>query len=1554
MTNGKPILTAALAGTLACLASAGDWPAYRHDVQRSAVTADRLALPLAPAWIYTCDQPPAPAWPDPPGMINWMDFDYAPAIVIAEGILCFGSSADDSVRALDARTGTERWRFTAGGPVRFAPQIVKGKVYFGSDDGWVYCLDAATGQPAWTFRVAMGPERMIVNHRMISRWPARSGVLVADGVVYCVGGMVNTEGVAIFALRADTGAVIWCNDTCNYSHVAFQDFLALDQVNAGHQGEMSFSGSTPQGPLALGGKRLVIPNGHVFPTILDRQTGRLVAWDPYAFRKSAGGTWTTVDGDNLHLFTQVKGSLSIIGYSLINGAMGPWYKKDRFPQFSIAPPQPRFPSRLHADGTVRAIVHNGRSYVRLACGIALADDVLLTGHDGAVVAARAGTETSPALWRGEVSGEARDIAVADGRLYVSTSRGVIHCFGANRGGEPSAISNQLSVGQAVSRTTDPRSPIADALRSAGMDRGFALVLGDTDGRVSSTLAEQTRLHVICALPDSAVEAVRAKLIDTTLLYGTRVSVQAVDRVDNLPFPQWFANAVIVAGPVPGLAAKELYRVLRPCGGILLTPGLKAAEAEALVSECEGYDAASHARPMPVAGKPASTVDTPPLEGVSGRGPLLGGVPGGRGGLPLFMRGKLAGAMDWDTKDLTVDQQVRWPLRVQWIGGPSSRQIRNFAQGAAGPTIGGGRYAIKSERGLTCVDSYNGAVLWSRPIPQSGASMRMVDGLIYMATETNAFEKGDFGRTLQLNDEFVYLRLGKAFLKGGEASIKLDARTGEQMAFYGPFNPPTPVSLQTPQTWVLAVDATHSGTVTMELAARGLTLTLATSDPVVTPVDTWDLCFDFRPPASRYGLYERGAFHFVVTVAQTNAAPRGRPGSGPEHPRIEVSGHVEAGGTRTLVVLPWADLERLAGSKPASFAFSATLNSRDGGREEPIVRRHLFGDWTADTINNGWASVALDAKAHTDLLTAPAVVAGPLPALKEPAGAARAGKAMDGSVSGAPRIHPLTGELEPKIYRAATMCGASYFASTLISGRAGVCDFSDDSGMRFVGGVKSRCTSPQVIANGLITISEETGHCTCNYPFRSTLALAPVADRQNEDWAIYHDREADTRVRQAFINLGAPGDRRDADGHLWLGFPRPPVTGLNYSISATSTVAAATAKGVWMRFQPSVFQVPLQVETFDGPDSYRPEEDTKVDRGSQVEWVPNRRQTPFGPLRISADRVAIAGTDRPWIYASQYQGIRKATLKMDFIRPLAAVACAAAPQPDGRLDEPAWSGAPTVELPFTKTVIFLRQDEVGLYVAARRPQVIDRLGQVSAWAAATTGENADVWKDDSFEVFLGDPGRVVHFGVSASGARYDARAVGTNTEDRAWDGSWRSAAAGDTNGLTFELAIPWKTVADAGLRKDSLGLNVQMNQMDVSGEELKYRGGHGRSFENRETSGEAFFHLGYRGRARCEQFAPLGMGGAAPAVPVRLFTVRLHFAELDDVSAGHRVFAVKLQGQQVLNDFDVVRDAGGPRRALVKEFKGIKAAELLVVEFVPRTPPASGSAPILSALELQEE
>ena len=112
-----------------------------------------------------------------------MSFDYAFQPVVAGGMVYFGSSSDHQVHALDLATGEHKWRFFTDGPVRFAPAVWQGKLYIASDDGCVYCLSAADGKLLWRF--GAGPdERIMGNEQMISRWPLRNGLLVADGSVY--------------------------------------------------------------------------------------------------------------------------------------------------------------------------------------------------------------------------------------------------------------------------------------------------------------------------------------------------------------------------------------------------------------------------------------------------------------------------------------------------------------------------------------------------------------------------------------------------------------------------------------------------------------------------------------------------------------------------------------------------------------------------------------------------------------------------------------------------------------------------------------------------------------------------------------------------------------------------------------------------------------------------------------------------------------------------------------------------------------------------------------------------------------------------------------------------------------------------------------------------------------------------------------------------------------------------------------------------------------------------------------------------------------------------
>jgi outer membrane protein assembly factor BamB len=80
-----------------------------------------------------------------------------------------------------------------------------------------------------------------------------------------------------------------------------------------------------------------------------------------------------------------------------------------------------------------------------------------------------------------------------------------------------------------------------------------------------------------------------------------------------------------------------------------------------------------------------------------------------------------------------------------------------------------------------------------------------------------------------------------------------------------------------------------------------------------------------------------------------------------------------------------------------------------------------------------------------------------------------------------------------------------------------------------------------------------------------------------------------------------------------------------------------------------------------------------------------------------------------------------------------------------------------------------------------------------------------------------------------------------------------------------------------------------------------------------------------------------------------YTIILHFAELEAKLPGERVFDVSLQGQRILPDFDIVKEAGQPNTSVVKIFKGIPVKRKLHLEFQPAAT-APDSQPIICGVE----
>ena len=256
------------------------WPTYRHDGARSGITTDTLASDLHLKWIYTTVHAPKPAWYQPSEELARMQDDNAYYVTAADGIAYFGCSVDNKVYALDILEGEEKWTFFTQGPVRFAPTIYKGNLYFGSDDGYVYCLKAKNGKLNWKFRAGPNNKRLLGNERMISLWPVRTSVLVDNGIVYFGAGIFPYEGLYVCALDAGNGNIIWKNDTMG------------DRTY-----ELKYSGISPHGYLIASDSILYVPSGRSMPAAFSKTNGEFLYY--LTPQGKSGGTWGLVSDNTL-------------------------------------------------------------------------------------------------------------------------------------------------------------------------------------------------------------------------------------------------------------------------------------------------------------------------------------------------------------------------------------------------------------------------------------------------------------------------------------------------------------------------------------------------------------------------------------------------------------------------------------------------------------------------------------------------------------------------------------------------------------------------------------------------------------------------------------------------------------------------------------------------------------------------------------------------------------------------------------------------------------------------------------------------------------------------------------------------------------------------------------------------------------------------------------------------------------------------------------------------------------------------------------------------------
>jgi outer membrane protein assembly factor BamB len=151
-------------------------------------------------------------------------YDCIPAI---DNGTVYDAGFDKQLVAIDANTGQKLWNFTAGDYFRIAgPTYFNGKVYVRNDDGYFYCVNAATGKMVWRNFIwptgnpaavngtiyisgpyglyALDPDDGSTKWFLSSDFSSGQSPMVVNGVLY-----IAFNSHRIYAINASTGTVIW-------------------------------------------------------------------------------------------------------------------------------------------------------------------------------------------------------------------------------------------------------------------------------------------------------------------------------------------------------------------------------------------------------------------------------------------------------------------------------------------------------------------------------------------------------------------------------------------------------------------------------------------------------------------------------------------------------------------------------------------------------------------------------------------------------------------------------------------------------------------------------------------------------------------------------------------------------------------------------------------------------------------------------------------------------------------------------------------------------------------------------------------------------------------------------------------------------------------------------------------------------------------------------------------------------------------------------------------------------------------------------------------------
>ncbi len=1109
------------------VSASDDWPMWRSDAQRSAATTNKLADSLQPLWQREYSQR-QPAWDDPLNL-DLMTYDRIFEPIVLDGRMFVGFNDRDKLMALDANTGSELWSFITEAPVRLPPVGWQKRVYFCSDDGYLYCVNAEDGALLWKFSGAPNAQHVIGNRRLTSAWPARGGPVVRDGQVYFAASIWPFMGTFIYALDAETGKVEWLNDSTG-AHYIKQPHSAP-----------SFAGVAPQGALVATENELIVPGGRSVPAVFDRATGNLRYFELNAGGKGSGGSFVAAADDFFFVHTREKGTRS---FNITTGLKTAFMPNEPVLADGIIYSAELVEERpmIRAYGTDEQlkweIAADGRG------DLILAGDKLIAAGSDCITAVRLPTGDQPAeiVFQLPCAERIERLLVAAGKLFAVTLDGKLLAFGdsADSGvdskAEPAELASEQVRGSGWEISAADQRTVKQMLDSSPAE-GYAFWFGSTDSGVARSLAQLSPFEQL-AMVDSKASRVDHMRRDIEAA-GIDGVTQHHSEAGAFRAPQYVGNMLFIApelaANIDGASLASLYQTVRPYGGTM----------HMLVSHANNdpAQAGSAAEEM------AKRIEALQLEQAQ--------VEVRDYGVCVRRVGALPGSADWTHQYGDVsntlksnDSRVKLPLGVLWFGGSSNMDV--LPRHGHGPPeqVVGGRLYIQGMSSLNCRDVYTGRVIWKRDFEDLGTFDVYFDTtyedtpLDPQYNQVHIPGANARGTNYVVTDDRVYILVGNTCLA-------LDPLSGETLH---EIELPTDASGEQPEWGYIGVyeDVLIGGMGFAKYRERhglefesdkGLSVSKAGfgSKSMDRAASVGLIGFDRHTGEQLWQVMARHSFLHNGIVAggdklycldknprdiEEAFLRRGKPA--PDDYRI-VAMDIKTGQTH------WEVEQGVFGTWLGYSAQSDLLLHAGSKASDRLVSESGYGMavyhatdgsvlWQDEDLNYSGPCIL-----HNDLIITNAN------SYSESAGAFYLKTGKQRMVK-----NPLTGEIQPWKITRAYGCNtiiASENMLTYRSGSAGFYDLLTDGGTGNLGGFKSGCTSNLVVANGVLNAPDYTRTCSCSYQNQTSLALVhmPEIDVWTID-AMSANASPDHLIERLAINFGAPGDRRQADGQLWMEYP----------------------------------------------------------------------------------------------------------------------------------------------------------------------------------------------------------------------------------------------------------------------------------------------------------------------------------------------------------------------------------------------------------------------------------